>query len=80
MKHTVSDLVLRETQKCPHDFACLEAEMSGNKPMCEVKYANGKNVLFLNAKESVSCPYRLPFGYGQVCQCPTHFAIVTTCK
>lgn len=67
------NLVLSKTTKCPYNFSCLEASQNGGEPKCEVDYANGQNVLFLETKESVSCPYRVPFGYCQVCVCPMHF-------
>lgn len=74
MSFDVSDQVGRETARCEHSHACLETGLCGNKPMCEVDYADGQNVLFLKTKDQASCAYRLSFGDGQVCTCPTHYA------
>jgi hypothetical protein len=68
--------ILDRTTKCPHAFSCLDSGKCGEREMCEVNFAGGENVLFLKWKEASSCPYRMSFGYGQICTCPTHFAIV----
>ena len=75
MKFTVSEQVLKETTMCETNFSCLESGQCGDKPMCEVAYANGQNLLFLKTKDSFNCLYRVPFGYSQVCRCPARFAI-----
>ena len=75
MSFIIPDDVILETTKCRHDFSCIETKRCGNADMCEVWYANGKNVLFLNTEEPATCSYRLPFAYSQICTCPTHFAI-----
>ena len=75
MTVVVSEEVLRETSKCPHEFSCLDDGQCGDHPLCEVEDANGKNVLFLTTKRPAVCPYRLHFGYSQICRCPTHFAL-----
>ena len=75
MKYTVPDEVLKATTKCEHDFTCLESGQCGQKPMCEVGERDGKNVLFLKTKEAALCAYRIDFAGGQVCTCPTHYAI-----
>ena len=73
---TVPKNILHETQKCLNDFSCLISGNCGQKNMCPVEYANGKNVLFLETKDPDSCEYRLPFGYRQqICTCPTRFSI-----
>ena len=80
MTYTISDQALSKTNRCPYDFACLNPASLGDKPMCEVRDADGQDILFLKTKEAATCPYRLPFGYEQVCSCPTHYAIITTCQ
>ena len=75
MKLEVPDSVLEETTKCPHNFACLSSGQCGDLDKCKVEEADGKNMLFLASKEYMSCPYRIHFGYGLLCRCPTHFAI-----
>jgi len=74
MALSVPDDVRRETTKCPHDFACLSTGSFGDPGKCAVRDADGKNVLFLTSEEQLSCPYRIPFGRGQLCTCPTHYA------
>jgi len=74
----VPDEILKKTTKCPHEFSCLKYSNSGHcddHKMCEVEYADGKNVLFLETKKAPICPYRLSFAFSQVCTCPTHFEI-----
>ncbi len=75
MSVSIPETVLQETDKCPHDFSCLETGKCGTESMCEVNHADGKNILFLESDEPASCPYRLTFGYSQVCRCPTHYEI-----
>ncbi|MCE5211906.1 MAG: hypothetical protein LLG40_10165 [Deltaproteobacteria bacterium] len=41
--------------------------------MCETEKAHVENILFLVSREQIECPYRLSFGQGQVCLCPTHY-------
>jgi len=78
MKFDVPDEVLEKTTKCPHEFSCLKHSNPrhfDDHKMCEVKYADGENVLFLKTKEAPVCPYQLSFAFSQVCTCPTHFEI-----
>ena len=77
MSVQVSDSVLKETTKCPHNLSCLEAGQCGDYPMCEVDYPDGKNVLFLVSKGWANCPYHVFFGNGQICTCQTHFELAS---
>jgi len=72
---TVQPEVLAETIMCPSEFTCLKNGQCGDHPMCEVKEADGKNVLVLMRKGKSICPYQVSFGYSQFCTCPTHYAI-----
>lgn len=78
MDFTISKETIKQTSKCEYQFSCLKSEESSNYPICPVDYANGKNVLFLKQDEAIPCPYQLPFGFGMVCTCPTHFAVHKT--
>jgi len=72
----MQDNIRKETNRCPHDLACLAAGKSDNRPKCKVNYSNGKNVLVLAAsQERVSCPYQIPFGSDLICICPVNFYI-----
>ena len=75
MKFTVQADVLNKTTKCSYKFSCLENDYCGEHPLCEVDYADGKDILFLKTKESYNCNYCMPFGYRQLCTCPTHYVI-----
>jgi hypothetical protein len=75
MSVTVPNEILKATTKCPHSFSCLESGKGGEHKMCEVSYANKNYVLVLKSKEPEKCPYRVDFGYSQLCECPTHLTI-----
>ena len=69
-----------ETTKCPKAFQCLQTGRCGDPDNCRVETADGKNILFLISTAQIDCPYRICFGYGQVCTCPTHFFRYTQCR
>jgi hypothetical protein len=75
MNIAVSKEIQDRTTKCPHTFSCLASGNCGNRELCEITSAVGENLLFIKPNEPRFCPYRLPFGYSQLCTCPTHFAI-----
>ena len=75
MPFRVPDDVLKMTTKCPHSFSCLTQDQSGEHKMCEVEDINGTNVIFLKDTQGVVCPYRVSYAKGQICTCPTHYAI-----
>jgi len=75
MDFDVPESVVQETTQCRHAWACLKNSGCSNQPLCEVEYADGKNILFLVTKNSATCPYRLAYADRQLCLCPTHFAI-----
>lgn len=75
MKIHIDQSVQEETTKCSHNFSCLSTGKCGDRDMCEVEYADGKNMLVLKSKEAASCPYRMSFGTVLMCTCPTHFDI-----
>jgi hypothetical protein len=71
----VPDDVLKMTTKCPHKFSCTTPGQCDEHKMCEVEHIIGTNVMFLKDTQQAHCPYRLAFGYSQICTCPTHYAI-----
>ena len=75
MPLNVPEDILKATTKCHHAFSCLDSGQCGKHKLCEVDQAPTKNILFLKSKEHAECPYRLSFGYHQMCTCPTHFII-----
>ena len=78
MEITVSEEIISETSKCPKKFQCLSSEPDTNPDLCKIKLSDGKYVLFLQSEIHDNCPYCLTFGFGQVCTCPTRYAIFTT--
>ncbi len=75
MNLTIPEAIISETSKCEHDFSCLKSGQQVKRPICPVDYANGRNVIFLKTDEPIPCHYQIPFGYGMVCRCPTHFEL-----
>ena len=75
MPVTVPNEILKATKKCPHSFSCLESGKCGEHKMCEVNFAIEPYVLILKSTEPENCPYRVDFGYSQLCECPTHLTI-----
>ena len=73
MDVNVPEAVLSETKRCQHNFSCLETEKCGGKVMCDVKRVHKENILYWVSKEQINCPYRISFGEGQMCLCPTHY-------
>jgi hypothetical protein len=71
----VPDDVVKMTIKCPYKFSCLTSDQCGDHKMCEVENVNGANVMILSDTQQLQCPYRLAFGYSQICICPTHYAM-----
>lgn len=75
MKYNVSSAVKASTVKCTKGFRCLAPGTRGGRNGCAVDCADGRNVLFLVSNDGGECPYRIDFGSGQVCTCPTNYAI-----
>jgi hypothetical protein len=70
MKLKVDSEILGQTTKCPHEFECLVSE---EYPECEIEQGP-TNIYFV--KEKVwYCPYKISFGYGQLCSCPVRIEI-----
>lgn len=63
----ISEDTLKNTTKCAKGFSCLYGE---GKPFCEVEYAVGDGVIFVECTDGV-CSYWMPFGSASVCNCPT---------
>ena len=63
------------TKHCRFGFKCLEP--NAVHPRCSVDYAFAKNLMFVESPAEANCPYRMGFGNGHICDCPTHYAIKT---
>lgn len=63
------------TEQCLSEFKCLT--QSAAYPRCTVEYAFGKDLMFVSGPSDAHCPFRMRFGNGHICDCPTHYAIQT---
>ena len=72
-KHEVPESVLAEAKDCPYEISCVSTGKCGDRELCEIESANGKNVLFLTSKEPAQCLFRVLFADGLLCACPVHY-------
>jgi len=68
----VSKETLKQTIKCPFDYACLKDQ---HFPKCVVDYSVENNIVFVKEVRKENCPYLMSFGYATLCHCPTRFEI-----
>lgn len=61
--------ILKKTTRCEKKFECLKNENYTCIILKVESHANGK-VLFVNC-ENYICKYKMNFGDGTVCNCPT---------
>ena len=73
----VSDETLRATTRCPHDFDCLDSE---GYPLCPGEMLIAGNGLFVAGAGKRSCSYKVPFGSGNICNCPVRIELYTSCR
>jgi hypothetical protein len=67
MQLTVESIYLERTTQCRFDFQCLEC---GEYPLCRPMLVID-DVTAVRAREANHCPYKVLFGDGQYCTCPT---------
>ena len=65
---------------CDHNYSCLTEKKCGNRDMCDVHFASIEFILVLHNKEDAKCKFRMNFGDGKVCKCPTHYGIYQNYK
>ena len=63
----ISKEILEKTTNCDRNFECL----NGGSIHCEVENCVNKEVLFVKSSSTENCPYKLPYGYSNICTCPT---------
>ncbi|OGV81210.1 MAG: hypothetical protein A3K19_22505 [Lentisphaerae bacterium RIFOXYB12_FULL_65_16] len=70
MEFAVAQEVRRKTNRCESDFACLACQP---QCLCPVVSAIDGGVLFIEPKceQKMFCTYRMQFGNGTMCTCPT---------
>ena len=80
MKHVVPDEVIERTDKCPHNFSCLETGKCFCA--CEVEQAHGKDILVLKSRslEAAFCKNYSEYGDDYVCLCPVHYHLYQFCR
>ena len=65
MSIEVSEGTLQKAEKCWRGYRCLSAEDG----VCPVRdYVS--EVLFVERRRDVYCPYDVTFGYSHICTCP----------
>ncbi len=69
VKFEIPESVRQKVTQCPHDFGCLASGHCGKRQVCAVEYSYGDNVMLLASNEPACCPYRVAFGYSQLCTC-----------
>lgn len=77
MNDSVPAACISKANKCTHGHSCLETRKCGDRDLCEVKYADGQDVLFLCDIAHAECPYRVSFAEGYMCRCPVHYWLHT---
>jgi hypothetical protein len=70
-KETLLKQKIDETRKCPNDFSCLCSPIGDKRGRCRIEFSAGDHSLFLKGKNPWLCPYKLPWGMGAICRCPT---------
>ena len=74
MKIEVNENVINKTTHCDHEFICLEDEWT----QCGVvKTLITDKLLYVHFEwgQQRACSYRVPFGNGYYCTCPTRIEI-----
>jgi hypothetical protein len=68
MKLFISDDIVQQTTMCKKHFVCLTGEKAD---LCEVKYCISDTSYFVKTDRSKICNYKVPYGSGFLCGCPT---------
>jgi hypothetical protein len=68
----VPDIVKKAALQCPHSLSCIETGRCGDRPLCDVAYADGGESLVLASHERRACPYCTTTEHGHACVCPVH--------
>ena len=74
MKIEVNENVINKTAHCDHDFLCLSDEW---KQCGVVKALIADKLLYVqfDSEQQRTCSYRVSFGGGYYCACPTRVEI-----
>ena len=70
--YKIDTTILNGTTKCNDNFSCLFGQKDC---LCKVEnYINGDTV-FIQPQKKQYCNYKMSFGYGGICTCPTRTAL-----
>ena len=72
MRIEISDDIIEETAQCNDDFSCLLGDLT---QLCKVESCVSNTIHFVRCLEGSQCNYKVPFGDGHVCTCPTRMEI-----
>lgn len=75
MKFAIPDEIISQSKACMFGRACLNEDQCGGFPKCLIKYAISEDILMLEKKEVIGCPFCTDFGNGNFCTCPLRYAI-----
>ena len=69
------DDAINKTTKCNSHFKCLDG--TSGHPRCTVDHRSEENRIVVSTAAAATCPYRMRFGGGYACDCPTHAALIS---
>jgi hypothetical protein len=73
----VDNQTIQKTTKCPSAFKCQRDDAY---PLCAPESSIPGYGLFVRPPEANSCHYKMSFGNGFICTCPTRYEIFTRYK
>lgn len=77
MKFEISDEIIEATTECRKGFRCLREPV---ECLCKVEACIRDSVHFIRCEHILFCSYKIPFGKGYVCSCPTRKEIFNRYK
>jgi hypothetical protein len=64
--------ILEKTTKCEKNFKCLD---NPKEICCKVEEVIDNKVFFVKCLSYDYCNYKTPYGYSNICSCPTRIEI-----
>ena len=68
----INEETIHKTTKCPSDLKCLNDKTHLH---CRPERPIKEYGIFIDTNKSNSCPYKLSFGNGTICNCPVRYEI-----
>ena len=72
MKYNVNARTIESTDKCRHDFSCLDGNL---ECLCNVNKSISDKLILVDPNRSAICHYLLSFGNSFICNCPVRTEI-----